>query len=146
MTEEVAQGSLHAGDHGSTYGGNPLATAAVCKVLEMFKTHDVVGHVNEVAPYLEEKLNALVEKYDCISERRGRGLMQGLVFDFPVGPIIQDAMDHGLILINAGSNIIRMVPPLIITKENVDEMISILEPAIDNAVAANMLKQFDTAN
>ena len=86
--------------------------------------------MQEVSPYLEEKLNELAGKYDCILERRGSGLMQGLVFDRPVAPVITKAMENGLILINAGSDILRFVPPLIITKENIDEMIGILEPVI----------------
>ena len=86
--------------------------------------------MQEVSPYLEEKLNELAGRYDCILERRGSGLMQGLVFDRPVAPVITKAMENGLILINAGSDILRFVPPLIITKENIDEMIGILEPVI----------------
>ena len=129
-TEEVGQNSLHAGDHGTTYGGNPFATAAVCEVLKLYEKYHLVDHVNEVAPYLEEKLDELVSKYPCISERRGAGLMQGLYFDRPVAPIIKEAMDRGLILINAGADILRFVPPFVITKENIDEMISILEPVI----------------
>ena len=86
--------------------------------------------MQEVSPYLEEKLNELAGKYDCILERRGSGLMQGLVFDRPVAPVFTKAMENGLILINAGSDILRFVPPLIITKENIDEMIGILEPVI----------------
>ena len=130
LTEEVAASSLAAGDHGTTYGGNPFAAAAVCKVLELYRTQNIIEHVQEVSPYLEEKLNELAGKYDCILERRGSGLMQGLVFDRPVAPVITKAMENGLILINAGSDILRFVPPLIITKENIDEMIGILEPVI----------------
>lgn len=130
MTEEVAQSSLAAGDHGTTYGGNPFAAAAVCKVLELYRKQNIIEHVQEVSPYLEKKLDELAEKYDCIRERRGSGLMQGLVFDRPVGPVITKAMENGLILINAGSDILRFVPPLVITKENIDEMIGILDPVI----------------
>lgn len=131
MTEHVAQHSLEAGDHGTTYGGNPLACAAAEKVLDLFEKEHIIEHVREVAPYLEQRLEELKEKYPCITERRGTGLMQGLVFDRPVRDIIAAAMDKGLILINAGADIIRFVPPLIITKENVDEMVSILEQSID---------------
>jgi len=130
MTERVARHSLEAGDHGTTYGGNPLACAAAEKVLDLFEKDHIIEHVREVAPYLEQRLEELKEKYSCITERRGTGLMQGLVFDRPVREIIAAAMEKGLILINAGENIIRFVPPLIITKENVDEMISILEQCI----------------
>ncbi len=130
MTEEVAQSSLTAGDHGTTYGGNPFATAAVCKVLELYQEMNLLEHVQEVAPYLEQRLDELKDRYSFILERRGSGLMQGLVCDRPVGDIIKKAMDHGLILINAGSNILRFVPPLVITKENVDEMAAILDEVL----------------
>ena len=130
MTEEVAQHSLKAGDHGTTYGGNPLACAAVSKVLDLFEKYDLLHHVREVSAYLEEKLDGLVSQFDCIRLRRGAGLMQGLVFDRPVAPVINEALSRGLILINAGPEILRLVPPLVITKENVDEMIGILEESI----------------
>ena len=119
-----------AGDHGTTYGGNPFAAAAVEKVLDLFEKDHIIEHVREVAPYLEARLCELAEKYDCITELRGTGLMQGLVFDRPVSAIISKALEKGLILINAGANIIRFVPPLIIEKEHVDEMIAILEDCI----------------
>ena len=131
MTEKVAQNSLVAGDHGTTYGGNPLAAAATDKVFELYAEYDIISHVNEIAPYLEKKLDELVCKFDCIETRRGMGLMQGLVFKKPVGDIIKKAMDKGLILINAGTNIIRFVPALVITKQNVDDMIEILEGSIE---------------
>ena len=118
------------GDHGTTYGGNPFACAAVAKVLELYKENDICGHVREVSPYLTEKLKALAEKYDCILGHRGTGLMQGLVFDRPVSAIIAKAMENGLILINAGTNILRFVPPLVIEKADIDRMIEILEPVI----------------
>lgn len=131
MTEKVAQNSLVAGDHGTTYGGNPLAAAATDKVFELYEKMGVIAHVNEIAPYLEAKLDELKSKYDCIETRRGMGLMQGLVFNKPVGDIIKKAMEKGLILINAGTHIIRFVPALTITKQNVDDMIAILESSIE---------------
>ena len=131
LTERVAQASLTSGDHGTTYGGNPLALAAVDKVLELYEKNRVVEHVREVAPYLEQRLLELTEKYDCILEHRGVGLMQGLLFDRPVSPIINKAIEKGLLLINAGPNIIRFVPPLIITKEHIDTMITILQQCIE---------------
>ena len=130
MTEKVGQNSLAAGDHGTTYGGNPLACAAIEKVLDLFEKNHIIEHVREVGPYLEQRLEELKEKHDCILERRGVGLMQGLMFDRPVGDIINRALERGLVLINAGTNIIRFVPPLIIEKENVDEMIAILDNSI----------------
>ncbi len=130
MTERVAKQSLTSGDHGTTYGGNPLAAAAINKVLDLFEEYHIIENVNSVAPYLERKLDELVEKYDFIKTRRGAGFMQGLEFMKPVGETIEKALDNGLILINAGTNIIRFVPPLITTKEDVDDMIAILERSL----------------
>lgn len=130
MTEEVAQNSLVAGDHGTTYGGNPLACAAVSKVIELFEKENILENVNEVSEYLAGKLDELVLKYDFVETRRGAGLMQGLVCNKPVGEYINRALEKGLILINAGTNIIRFVPPLIIKKEHVDKMIAILDSCL----------------
>lgn len=130
MTEEVAEYSLKPGDHGTTYGGNPFACAAVDKVLDIFEKDHIVEHVKEVTPYLEEKLDGLVEKYDGVLKRRGKGLMQGLVLARPVGEVIANAQKEGLLVISAGGNVLRMVPPLVIEKEHVDEMIEKLEKAL----------------
>lgn len=131
LNEKAGEHSLVAGDHGTTYGGNPFACTAVNAVLDLFEEQHIVDHVRAVTPYFTMQLERLKEKFPCIKERRGRGLMQGLVFDRPVGPVILDAMDHGLILINAGPDIIRFVPPLIITESDIDGMIRILTPAIE---------------
>ena len=130
MTEEVAEYSLKPGDHGTTYGGNPFACAAVDKVLDIFEKDHIVEHVKEVTPYLEKKLDGLVEKYDGVLKRRGKGLMQGLVLARPVGEVIANAQKEGLLVISAGGNVLRMVPPLVIEKEHVDEMIEKLERAL----------------
>lgn len=119
------------GDHGTTYGGNPLAAAAVCKVFELYEKEQILANVNEVGAYLEEKLDGLARQYDCVRERRGVGLMQGLELDRPAKDVIAHAMDHGLILFAAGSNVIRFVPPLVIRKEHVDEMTEILKRALE---------------
>lgn len=132
LTEKVGANSLVAGDHGTTYGGNPFACAAVSKVLDLFNEHNIIENVKEVAPYLEKRLDELKDQYDFIVERRGVGLMQGLVFNMPVSKVISAALEKGLILINAGTDIIRFVPPLIITKENVDDMIDILKSCLES--------------
>lgn len=131
MTEKVAQHSLTSGDHGTTYGGNPLACAAINVVLDLFEENHIIDNVKETGDYLAQKLDELAARYDSIETRRGIGLMQGLVFREPVGGIIQAALDKGLILINAGPNIIRFVPPLVIGREHVDEMIAILESCLE---------------
>ncbi|MBP3468049.1 MAG: aspartate aminotransferase family protein [Lachnospiraceae bacterium] len=130
MTQKVAENSLVAGDHGTTYGGNPLAGAAVCKVMELFEKQKVLENVNEVSAYLEEQLDGLKAERDDMIERRGKGLMQGLEFNRPVGDIIKRALEEGLVLINAGSNVLRFLPPLVITKEHVDEMMKILRKCL----------------
>ncbi|MBQ7679762.1 MAG: aspartate aminotransferase family protein [Butyrivibrio sp.] len=130
---DAAEHSLVAGDHGTTYGGNPLACRAAETVLEIFEEEGIVAHVDEVAPYLEKRLDELKAKYDCITDRRGAGLLQGLEFDRPVGPAIERALEGGLILINAGQQIIRFVPPLIIGRAEVDEMMDKLDRALTEA-------------
>ena len=127
MTERVAGKSLVPGDHGTTYGGNPFVGAAVDKVLELMEKEHLTEHVKEIAPYLEKRLDELVEKYDFLTARRGMGLMQGIVCEKPVGQVSAKALEEGLILITAGSDVLRIVPPLIIEKEHVDEMVEKLE-------------------
>ena len=128
LGKKVAETSLAPGDHGTTYGGNPFVCAAVSKVFDLYEKEQIVDHVQKVGAYLEEKLNALVDKYDFLKERRGKGLIQGLeVEGRPVGKIVNRALEHGLIIITAGSNVLRFVPPLVITNADVDEMIKKLE-------------------
>ncbi len=132
MTERIAQNSLTSGDHGTTYGGNPLACAAISKVIDLFEEEKILDNVTDVSQYLASKLDELVLKYDFVKERRGLGLMQGLEFDRPVGEFINKAIEKGLVLINAGTNIIRFIPALIISKKDVDEMISILDECLQS--------------
>ena len=131
MTEKVAKSSLTAGDHGSTYAGNPFATTAVSKVFDLYEKEQIIAHVNQVAPYLEKKLQELTDRFDCIETHRGMGLMRGLVFKKPVSDIVGKAIENGLLLATAGTNIIRFVPPLIATEEQIDEMAEKLSKAIE---------------
>ena len=130
MTQKVADKSLAPGDHGTTYGGNPFVGTAVSTVFDLFEKQKILDNVHEVAPYLEEKLDALVAKYDFLTARRGMGLMQGLVCKLPVGQVSARALEQGLIIITAGADVIRMVPPLVIEKKHVDEMTQKLEKAL----------------
>ena len=127
MTERIAEKSLKPGDHGTTYGGNPFVGAAVSTVLDIFEELNLPAHVKEISAYLEEKLDTLVDKYDCLTQRRGVGLIQGVVTTKPVGEITSKALEEGLIIISAGSDVLRFVPPLVIEKEHVDEMIEKLD-------------------
>lgn len=121
------------GDHGTTYGGNPLAAAAVCKVFEIYEKEGIIKHVNEIAPYLVGRLEELKERHkDVIKEVRGLGLMQGMEVTVPPSEIVAGAFKEGLILISAGANVIRFVPPLVIEKEDVDKMYDILNRVLDD--------------
>lgn len=128
LNQKTAEKSLVPGDHGTTYGGNPFACAAVSKVFDLLESEKILEHVKKVSAYLEEKLDALVQKYDFLTARRGKGLMQGIVVTGrPVGEIVSKAIENGLMVISAGSDVLRLVPPLVITERDVDEMIEKLE-------------------
>lgn len=135
MTQKVADKSLAPGDHGTTYGGNPFVGAAVSAVFEQFEMLNILDHVNELTPYLEAELDKLVEKYDCLTARRGKGFMQGLECTLPVGQVSAKALENGLIVITAGSNVLRFVPPLVIEKNDVDEMIRLLSLTLDEMLS-----------
>ncbi len=131
MTERVAASSLKPGDHGTTYGGNPFAGAAVSKVLTIFQEKKLTEHVKEIGAYLEERLEQMKDQYECIRARRGIGLLQGLELTIPVGEISNKALAQGLLVITAGNNVLRFVPPLVIEREHVDEMIDKLTVALN---------------
>ena len=133
VVNEKTQQVLVPGDHGTTYGGNPLAAAAVSKVFDLFEENDIVAHVNETAPYLMERLAEFAGRHRQVKEVRGMGLMCGIQLDesLPVGKVVSAAREKGLIVISAGLNTLRLVPPLIVTKDNIDEMMGILEKCIE---------------
>lgn len=130
VTEQVAAHSMKPGDHGTTYGGNPLACMAVKKVVEIFEKEKIVEHVRKIAPYLTKRLDELVEEMDSVTERRGKGLIQGIVVKKPAGEVINRAIEEGLLIISAKGNVLRFVPSLIIEKEHIDEMIEKLKRAL----------------
>ncbi len=122
--------AMGAGDHGSTYGGNPFVTAVVSKVFDLFEENNILENVKKVGEYLYKRLDEVAELSSHIVAHRGIGLIQALEFDIPVRDIINKCREKGLILINAGEKVIRFIPPLIITEANVDEMIEILSEAV----------------
>lgn len=130
MTEAVAAYSLRPGDHGATYGGNPLACTAVKKVIEIFERDQILEHVNQVSPYLERRLDELTEKIGCIVRRKGKGLMQGLEFNIPVSEVNKRTIQEGLLVIQAEGNVIRFLPPLILEEKHIDEMVEKLTKAL----------------
>ena len=133
LGEKAAASSLEPGDHGTTYGGNPFVCAAVSKVFDLFEEKKLVDHVKALTPYLEQKLDELVASHDCLAARRGKGFMQGLVVTGkPVGQVVKKALDDGLIVMSAGADVIRLVPPLVIEKSDIDEMTEKLGKALED--------------
>ena len=130
MTEAVAEFSLEPGDHGTTYGGNPLACMAVSKTIEIFEKKNMISHVQEIGAYLAERLERLVQEKDCVIARKGKGLIQGIEISKPVGEVTNAALKEGLLVISARGNVIRLVPPLVIEKQHVDEMIDKLSKVL----------------
>ena len=130
MTEAVAGFSLEPGDHGTTYGGNPLACMAVSKTIEIFEKKNMISHVQEIGDYLAERLERLVQEKDCVIARKGKGLIQGIEISKPVGEVTNAALKEGLLVISARGNVIRLVPPLVIEKQHVDEMIDKLSKVL----------------
>ncbi len=130
LNEKVAKNSLVAGDHGTTYGGNPLAGTAINTVFDLYDELNIVDNAKEMGDYLWEKLETIKANHSEIIDHRGLGLMQGLQFNKPVGEYINKALDKGLVLINAGTEIIRFLPPLIITRADIDKMADILESVL----------------
>lgn len=130
MTEEVAEFSLEPGDHGTTYGGNPLACMAVSKTIEIFEKKNMISHVQEIGAYLAEQLERLVQEKDCVIARKGKGLIQGIEISKPIGEVTNAALKEGLLVISARGNVIRLVPPLVIEKQHVDEMIDKLSKVL----------------
>ena len=132
LNEKAAKASLEPGDHGTTYGGNPFVCAAVSKVFDIFEKDQILSHVQGLTPYFEEKLDELVAKHDCAETRRGKGFMQGIVIKGrPVGDVVKKALANGLLVISAGSDVLRLVPPLVITKEDIDKMAEILDECME---------------
>ena len=132
MTEEVAAYSMRPGDHGATYGGNPLACTAVKTVIGIFEREHIVEHVNEVSPYLTKKLDELVDELDCVVRRKGKGLMQGIEITKPIAGVNQRCVENGLLVIQAEGNVLRFVPPLIVEEKHIDEMIGKLKKALED--------------
>lgn len=128
LGKKAAKASLVPGDHGTTYGGNPFVCAAVSWVFDIFEKDEILKHVQEHILFLEDALDRLAANHDCVLERRGMGFMQGLVLkkEYPVGEVVKKALDEGLLVISAGENVLRIVPPLIIRKEDILKMEEIL--------------------
>jgi acetylornithine/N-succinyldiaminopimelate aminotransferase len=122
VTEEVAKHSLVPGDHGTTYGGNPLVTAAVSKTIDLMKEQNILEHVQELTPFLEETLEEIVQRYPFVTSHRGMGFMQGLVLTIPVGEVVRKCLENGLVVLSAGADVLRLLPPLVMEQDGILEM------------------------
>lgn len=133
LSKRAVEFTLEPGDHGTTYGGNPLVTTAVYTSIDIMNKTKLPDKVAELTPYLEERLDSIVNDYDCAVAHRGMGFMQGLVVkDVKPVEIVKAALKEGVILLTAGSDVVRMLPPLVITKEHIDEMETKLRKVLDN--------------
>lgn len=130
VANEKWAAAMQPGDHGSTYGGNPLACAAVKTVFDILEKDHILAHVQDVSQYLIQCLDELVDEFDNVVEHRGLGLMQGLVLKTEAKPIVKELLNEGVIVVTAGSNVVRMLPPLIIEKEHVDELMTKLRKVL----------------
>ena len=132
VREEIADASLTPGDHGTTYGGNPLVCSAVAKSISMMEEMELPKHVEETASYLEEKLDELTKKYDFVLGHRGMGFMQGLILSVPVSEVVKKCLQNGLIVLSAGSDVLRMLPPLVASTDDIDEAMKVLDDVLSD--------------
>lgn len=128
-TSEAANG-FNPGDHASTYGGNPLVMAAVNVVMDEVLSAEMLAHIKEMGDYLNKQLTMLQSSFDCIKEVKGTGLIQGISLTYPPKELTSRAYEKNLLLVGAGSDVVRFVPPFTITKQHIDDMISILKEVL----------------
>ena len=126
-TRGRATGVLGPGDHGTTYGSNPLAAAAVSAAFTLYKKYGILSHVTTLAAYLDQALKELAEKKSIIKEIRGLGLMKGIELSVPAKPYIEALQKEGILVIPSGTNVIRLLPPLILEEEHVNILIQVLD-------------------
>ncbi|TCS83285.1 acetylornithine transaminase [Tepidibacillus fermentans] len=119
------------GSHGSTFGGNFLVTTAGLATLEAIEKHNLLEHVNVMGDYLRHQLQREIGDFPQLKEIRGKGLMIGIEWEIPVADLIRIAKDQGLLLLTAGPNVLRLLPPLNVSKEEIDQAIDILKRSID---------------
>ncbi|MEH7501393.1 acetylornithine transaminase [Neobacillus drentensis] len=124
--EEAAKG-FDPGSHGSTFGGNPLATAAGLATVTHITESNLLNLANEISAYLDKQLQELKEKYSFIKDIRGLGLLKGMVVETNALEIVQKAIANNLLILTAGPNVVRILPPLTVTKEEINKFIKALE-------------------
>ena len=122
--------TLTVGMHASTFGGTPLASAAACAVLDAFDEENILANCREQGAYIMQKFSELVDKYECVQEVRGKGLMIGLVLNRPAGVLMGPLKEAGLLALTAGETVLRVLPALNVTKEQVDTAVALIDKAI----------------
>jgi predicted acetylornithine/succinylornithine family transaminase len=132
FSERVASMAAY-GDHGSTYGGNLLACRAALVFLEQLLDHGLMAHVAEVGAHAESRLRALAARQPAIVDVRGAGLIWGLELDRPAAPVVEAALQMGLLINRTADTVVRLLPPFIITATEIDEAVELLDAAIGAA-------------
>ena len=132
VNNKVANASMVPGDHGTTYGGNPLVSAAVYKSIDIIQSRKLIDNVKNLEKYFDDTLDYFIEKYDFVKERRGIGFMKGLVVDIPIRNVIEMALENGLVILSAGQNVLRFLPPLVIQEKHIDEFKNILDTVFES--------------
>lgn len=130
MTKDFVAQAFQPGDHASTFGGNSLATAAGITVMKELFENGLLENVKRTGVYMTEQLKKLQQKHPCINDVRGTGFMQGIELSIPTGDVINKCIELGLLLVGAGHDVIRFVPPLIAEERHIDAMIEILDKAL----------------
>jgi acetylornithine/LysW-gamma-L-lysine aminotransferase len=138
MATEDVMSSLKMGEHSSTFGGGPVACAAAAATLDVLREERLPERARREGAYLLAKLKALEEKYRVVREARGRGLMLGLELRFDVLNVILGAMERGVLVLDAGRNVVRLLPPLVIEKGQIDRVVSVLDEVLGEEEAARL--------
>ena len=129
-TERVA-GALVPGTHASTFGGNPLAAACACAVMDVLIEEGVLEHGRRMGSYLGEQLGKLAARHaGRVVEVRGMGLLRAVELRSPAGPVVEQCRQNGVLVITAGEKIVRLAPPLVVEQSELQEGLDVLDEAI----------------
>ncbi|GAA0346611.1 acetylornithine transaminase [Bacillus carboniphilus] len=127
VANEKAAKGFQPGSHGSTFGGNPLAVTAGIATIEQMIQSDFMNTVKELGTYLSEKLKELKQTCSQIEDIRGKGLLQGIVIPKKAGQVVEKAREQKVLLLTAGPDVVRILPPLTTSQEEIDDLIAVLE-------------------
>ena len=127
-----AKGVFHVGNHGSTFGGNPLACAAALATLEVLQNEPVIAHVQEIGPYLQQQLHLTLISLPHVVAVRGQGLLIGIEMDAPCRALLALCAEQGVLISVTAEKVIRLAPPLILTFEQADEIVRVLQAVISS--------------